>query len=305
MSEASPAPPHVLVPWHDLDLSAGQPVEVYDGSANPADLTVVEYYVVPYACPPRCLEIIPEMPALRAVQVLNAGYDDVLPFLRDGIALHNGRGLHDASTAEHAVALMLAAQRELPRWLADQREQRWEETHTGSLAGSRVLIVGYGSIGAAIEARLRPFDVEIERVARRARPDDGVHAIEDLDALLPWADVVCLVTPLTAATRGLLDARRLGLMTDGALLVNVGRGPVVDTDALLANTGRIRAALDVTDPEPLPTGHPLWSATNVLITPHVAGGSAVFYPQAKRFVEDQVARFLAGEPLRNKVDTPA
>ena len=291
--------PRVLVPMPDLDLPDDLPVAVFPGDDG-VDLSAVELYVAPYDG--GCLDAIARMPSLRAVQVLSAGYDSVLPHLREGVALHNGRGLHDASTAEHAVALALAAQRELPRWHGDQKAERWAGEHTASLADSRVVIAGYGSIGAALEARLLPFEVEVVKVARRPRPDQGVHGVDELDDLLPTADVVCVVTPLSEDTRGMFDARRLALLPDGALLVNVGRGPVVDTDALLAEAGRIRAALDVTDPEPLPPGHPLWSAPGVLVTPHVAGGAATFYPRARRFVTEQVRRFADGEPLENRVE---
>jgi phosphoglycerate dehydrogenase-like enzyme len=166
-----------------------------------------------------------------------------------------------------------------------------------------VLIVGYGSIGSALDARLRACEAETVRVARRSRPDEQVLGVADLDGLLPSADIVVLTTPLSAQTRGLLDARRLALLPDGALVVNVGRGPVLDTSAMLAETasGRLRAALDVTDPEPLPAGHPLWHSPGTIITPHVAGGAAVFYPRAMDFIAAQVRRFAAGEPLRNVV----
>lgn len=291
--------PRVLVPLSDLDLPDDVPVAVYTGTED-LDLSAVELYVAPYTG--AGLDAIARMPSLRAVQVLSAGYDSVLPHLPEEVALHNGRGLHDASTAEHAVALMLAAQRELPRCRDDQRAGRWVDEHTASLADSCIVIVGYGSIGAALEARLLPFEVDVVRVARRARPDDGVHGVDELDDLLPSADIVCLVTPLSEGTRGMFDARRLALMADGALLVNVGRGPVVDTDALVAETGRIRAALDVTDPEPLPPDHPLWSAPGVIITPHIAGGSATFLPRARRFVVEQVRRFADGRPLENLVE---
>ncbi len=274
----------------------------WDGSGEPPDVRAVELYVVPYGGPARTLEVIADLPALRAVQVLTAGVDAVLPHLPDGVDLHSGRGLHDASTAEHAVGLMLAAQRDLPRWVRDQAAGRWQPHYTRSLAGSRVLIVGFGSIGEALAARLRPFEVEVVPLARRARPAQGVLGIEALDDELPRADVVVLLTPLTEATRGLLDRRRLARLPDGALVVNVARGPVLDTQALLAEQGRIRAALDVTDPEPLPLDHPLWRAPGALVTPHVAGGSATFYPRAKRFLAEQLHRWATGEPMLNRVD---
>jgi phosphoglycerate dehydrogenase-like enzyme len=303
----------VLVPWKrvsdDLaDLSsgggAGLTVEVFDGDARgPDDLADVVFFTVPYDRP-FGTEPVPRLSGVRVIQALTAGYDHLTALLPGGgVTLCNARGLHDSSTAELALGLILAAQRELPRWVLAQREGRWEHTHTRSLAGSRVLIVGYGSIGGALDARLRACEAETVRVARRARPDEDVHADADLDGLLPAADIVVLLTPLTAETSGLLDARRLALLPDGALVVNVSRGGVLDTGAMLAEatSGRLRAALDVTDPEPLPAGHPLWHAPGVIITPHVAGGAAAFYPMAADFIVDQVRRFAAGEPLRNVV----
>jgi phosphoglycerate dehydrogenase-like enzyme len=278
------------------------PWACWDGSGELPDARAVELYVVPYGGPDRALDVIADLSALRAVQVLTAGVDAVLPRVPEGVALHSGRGLHDASTAEHAVGLILAAQRDLPQWVHDQAAARWQPHHTRSLAGSRVVVVGYGSIGEALAARLRPFEVDVVPVARRARPDAGVLGIAALDGELSRADVVVLLTPLTPATRGLLDRRRLALLPDGALVVNVARGPVLDTAALLAERGRVRAALDVTDPEPLPPGHPLWRAPGVLVTPHVAGGSATFHPRARRFVAEQLRRWAAGEPLLNRVE---
>jgi phosphoglycerate dehydrogenase-like enzyme len=296
--------PQVLVPWAENREEAPEKlsVAVYDGVADPSafDSSNVELYVMPYGRP-AAVDLIPRLPALRALQVLTAGFDNVLDVLPEGVELYNGAGLHDASTAEHALALILAAQRELPRWAIDQQAGRWAPHYTRSLADSRVLIVGYGNIGRAIEQRLLPFETTVTRVARRARPDDGVHPIDDLHRLLPESDVVVLVLPQSAQTRGLLGAPELALLPDDALVVNVGRGPALDTSALLAERGRIRAALDVVDPEPLPAGHPLWAAPGVFITPHVAGGSATFGPRARRFIADQLRRWADGEPLLNRV----
>ena len=294
-------PATVLLPWPEVTVPPGVGWELYDGAADPSDVSTVELYVAPYGAGDHTLDLMADMPALRAVQVLTAGVDTVMPRLPAGVALFGGRGLHDASTAEHAVALVLAAQRDLPTWVRDQEAHRWHPHYTRSLAGSRVVVVGFGSIGTALAHRLAPFEVDVVAVARRPRPGEEVHGIEELDDLLPTADVVVLLTPLTDATRGLLDARRLALLPDGALVVNVSRGPVLDTAALLAEQGRVRAALDVTDPEPLPSGHPLWSAPGVLVTPHVAGGSATFYPRARRFIAEQLQRWVAGEPLVNRV----
>ncbi|MFW5419741.1 2-hydroxyacid dehydrogenase [Nocardiopsis sp. CNT-189] len=292
----------VLVPWKQNLGSVPEGAEgvLFDGEGEPAGLSDAVFYVMPYGRTQR-VDLLSRMPRLRVCQLLTAGYENVLPALPDGVELCNGRGLHDASTAEHALALILAAQRDLPRWAADQAERTWAPHYTRSLAGSRVLIVGYGSIGAALEARLAPCECEVVRVARRARPEQGVHPVSELHRLLPEADVVVLVAPLTEETRGLVGAEELALLRDGALVVNVGRGPVLDTDALLKEGGRVRAALDVTDPEPPPAGHPLWRAPGVFITPHVAGGSDTFYPRARAFVDAQLRRWGAGEPLENVV----
>jgi phosphoglycerate dehydrogenase-like enzyme len=293
-----------LVPWGELrDAAPELAVDVYDGvGAPPDDIADVAFFALPYA-EDHGPELIAGMPRLKVLQTLNAGYEELLPLLPDGVTLCNGRGLHDASTAEHALALILAAQREFPKWAREQRAHNWLREQTGSLAGSRVLIVGYGSIGAALDARLRACEADVVRVARHARPDEDVHAVGELPDLLPAADVVVLVVPGGAGSAGMIGARELALLPDGALVVNIGRGPVLDTGAIVAETasGRLRAALDVVEPEPLPPGHPLWDIPGVLITPHVGGGSATFYPRARRFLAEQLRAFAAGRPLGNVV----
>ena len=297
-----------LVQWEQNRDNAPRSlhVDLYTGGPAPeGGLEDVTFYQVPYAPSTQGvderLDVIARMPELRVVQLVSAGYEQVLDLLPDHVTLCNGRGLHDASTAEHTLALILASQRDLPRWAIDQREHRWGSVPQRSLADSRVVIVGYGSIGQAIERRLLPFETEVVRVASRARPEEGVHGVDELPGLLPEADVVVLVTPLTERTRGLFGAEEFALLRDDALVVNVGRGAVMDTEALLAQNGRVRAALDVTDPEPLPVAHPLWDAPGVYLTPHVAGGSAAFYPRARAFMDGQLARWSAGEPLENVV----
>ncbi|GHD36732.1 2-hydroxyacid dehydrogenase [Nocardiopsis kunsanensis] len=299
-----------LVQWEQNrdNAPASLEVDLYAGGPAPTrGLDGVTFYQVPYAPSTQGVDestdVIARMPNLEVVQLVSAGYEQVLPLLPDHVTLCNGRGLHDASTAEHTLALLLAAQRDLPRWAVDQRDHRWGTVPQRSLADCRVLIVGYGSIGAAIERRLLPFETTVTRVASRARPEEDVHGVEGLHELLPDADAVVLVTPLTEATRGLFGAREFALLADDALVVNVGRGPVLDTGALLAQNGRVRAALDVTDPEPLPADHPLWEAPGVYITPHVAGGAASFYPRARAFMDAQLTRWAAGEPLANVVRT--
>jgi phosphoglycerate dehydrogenase-like enzyme len=253
----------------------------------------------------QAVPLLSRMPKLRTVQTLTAGMDDVLPHVPPGVQACNARGLHDASTAELGVTLILAALRGIPRFVRLQDQHRWNQEFHDSLADRQVLIIGYGSIGAALEARLRAFECTVTRVARRARESayGPVRALDALPSLLPQADVVVLLTPLTEQTRHLVDKEFLQAMRDGALLVNIARGGVVDTEALLSEvqSGRLRAALDVTDPEPLPAGHPLWDAPGVLITPHVGGPSSAFRPRALRTLRAQLVRLCAGEPLDNVV----
>lgn len=293
----------VLLPWTDIEVPAGVEAAYYDGAgAPPPGLDGVEFYVLPYDRGPEPPKLIPRLPALRVVQSLSAGVEALLPLLPEGVRLANGRGLHDLSVAEHALALVHAAQRDLPRWFAQQARGEWVREHTRSIADSHVLLVGYGSIGQAVERQLLAAEAVVTRVASRAR--EGVHGIAELPGLLPDADIVVLVLPDTPATRGLIGVKELAALPDGALVVNVGRGTAVDTGALVAETasGRLRAALDVVDPEPLPADHPLWTIKGVVVTPHIAGGSASFHPRAKRLVAEQLRRFAAGDELLNVVD---
>jgi phosphoglycerate dehydrogenase-like enzyme len=259
----------------------------------------VEFYVPAYNLGPGHGPVLGRMPRLRVVQTLTAGVDHIRGEVPEGVLLCNGRGIHNASTAELALTLTLASLRGIPGFVRDQDAELWQQGWRASLADKTVLVVGYGDIGRDIEARLLPFEVDVLRVARTAR--DGVHAMADLPDLLPRADVVVLIVPGTTETRGLVDAAFLSRMRKGALLVNVARGPVVVTDDLVdaLRSGHVRAALDVTDPEPLPEGHPLWSAPNVLITPHVGGATPAMWPRAYRLVRRQLERFAAGEPVEN------
>jgi phosphoglycerate dehydrogenase-like enzyme len=269
-------------------------------------------YVVPYMKRwPVKVNPLEHMRNLRVIQTLTAGVDDVLARLSavaPGVQLCNARGVHEASTAELALTLTLASLRGVPDFVRAQQQERWQGDFRPALADRTVLIVGYGAIGAAIEDRLVPF--EVARVARVARSErttarGPVHSFTELPSLLPQADVVILSTPLTEQTKGLVNADFLARMKNGALLVNVARGGVVDTKALLTelDSGRLTAALDVTDPEPLPPGHPLWRAPGVLISPHVGGPTSAFLPRAKRLLVAQLGRFVNREPLRNVVLT--
>jgi phosphoglycerate dehydrogenase-like enzyme len=299
------------LPWEDPDsflggLPAGFDVDFYDGGERPPSLESVEFYVPNYLGNSAVVDIINQMPALKVIQTQTAGFENFLPHLGDGVTLCNARGVHDASTAELAVGLILATYRRLPRAVRNQERGLWPSYQEldDSLADRTVLILGYGSIGEALERRLAGFECDVIRVARRAR--DGVSPVTELPELLPKADVVVVLTPATDETRGMVDGNFLAQLKDGALLVNVARGVVVDTEALIAElgSGRISAALDVTDPEPLPAGHPLWSAPNVLINPHRGGASTAFAPRVARLVRAQLERYAKGEPLINVVAGP-
>ncbi len=284
------------------DPPAGLRYEVVDPTEDvPDTVAEVAFYVPPYQVGPRIAEVLARMRSLRVVQTLTAGVDNIRDQVPPGVTLCSGRGIHDASTAELALTLVLASLRGVPEFVRAHDRHQWSPGWRPALADKRVLVVGYGAVGRAVEARLVPFEVEVVRVARAAR--DGVRPIADLPDLLPGADVVILVVPLTAETRGLVDAAFLERMKDGALLVNLARGPVVVTDDLVAElrSGRLQAAVDVVDPEPLPADHPLWDVPNLLISPHVGGASSAMWPRAHRLVRDQLQRFAAGEPLANVV----
>ncbi|WP_347696444.1 2-hydroxyacid dehydrogenase [Nonomuraea sp. B12E4] len=270
-------------------------------SPMPDGIEEVEVWIPPLVTVPDMAGTLARMSSLRLVQTVSAGVEQYLPHIPRGVTLCNARGVHDAGTAEWAVGAMVAVLREFPGFVDAQRRGEWTYHHTGVLADSTVLIVGYGSIGTALERRLAGFEVEVVRVARSAR--DGVHGMDELTTLLPAADVVVLLVPATPDTAGMVDAAFLARMKDGALLVNAARGGVVDTDALIAElkTGRLRAALDVTAPEPLPEGHPLWSAPGLLITPHVAGSTPASGRRTLRLLRAQLERYRAAEPLVNVI----
>ena len=283
-----------LVHW---DLQSPSPRDAWD------------VVVPPYLRGPELLAALHGVP-VGLVQSQSIGYNGVEEFLPAGVPFANAATVHETSTAELAVGLAIASQRGFPEFVRSADAQEWAPLWRPSLADRRVLIVGYGGVSKAIEARLRPFEVEITRVARSARETEGpdgqpvfVHAIAELPSLLPEADVVILAIPLDDSTRGLLDAAALAALPDGALIVNVARGPVVDTDALVAEltTGRLRAALDVTDPEPLPAGHPLYSAPGLLLSPHVGGASTAMVPRMARLVREQIELVRSGAAPRNVV----
>ena len=275
------------------------------GSIDPAIAPRVGFYVRAYYAGRREGALIAQMPNLEVVQTLTAGVDDVVDHVPANVLLCNAAGVHDASTAELTVGLMIASQRGFADHHDRQRAGQWQHEFHPSLADRRVLVIGAGRIANAITRRLLPFEVHVDRIGRTARTDElgAIHDMASLPTLLPQAEIVSIIVPLTPETTHLVDAEFLAQMQDGALLVNTARGRIVDTDALLVElrNGRLRAALDVTDPEPLPEGHALWSAPNTIITPHIGGDTSAFLPRGRRLVVDQVARWRAGERLANIV----
>jgi phosphoglycerate dehydrogenase-like enzyme len=270
------------------------------------------------------MQTYPHLRGVKLVLSMLAGTEWIPGTVGPHVTICNARGAHNISTAEWTLAAILAMLKYFPLYLDIQRSGAWKRRFEASehfaritgeanevyppvlgeeLTGKTVMLVGYGAIGKEIERMLAPFDVDLLRVARSARNEPKVHAVIELDGLLPKADVVVLILPATAESRGLIGSRQFGLMRQGTLLVNAARGPVVDTDALVEalNAGRIRAALDVTDPEPLPEGHPLWSCPNLLITPHVGASTPQFSPRALRTAADELRRYMKGDPLQNVV----
>jgi phosphoglycerate dehydrogenase-like enzyme len=279
---------------------------------------------IPDPYPTRAMRAWPHLRGVRLVLSLLAGTEWIPGVVGPHVTICNAHGAHSVSTAEWTVGAIFATLKYFPLYLDIQHSGIWKRRFeapaqyaavTGDprphyppvmleeLAGKTVLIVGYGAIGKEIERMLEPFRVEILRVARTARSHPTVHPVSELDPLLSRAEIAILILPSTAETKGLIDRAQLELLPQGALLVNAARGPVVNTDALVEalRAGRIRAALDVTDPEPLPEGHPLWSCPNLLLTPHVAASSPQFASNALRTAAGELRRYMAGEPLRNVV----
>jgi phosphoglycerate dehydrogenase-like enzyme len=306
------------------ELLVGFPAEaqIVRVPRRPSEVLDVDFWILVFARRD-AKNTFDQLRGVQVVQSMMAGVDWISPWLPKDIVLCDGRGVHDVSASEWVLSAIMASLKRFPRYRDLQLRQEWKgqasvtdgflneagaqvgqyQVLGEDLASKTILIVGYGSIGAAIEARLMPFGVTIIRIARSARTEPEVLAIDELHQHLPNADVVVLIVPLTQATLGLIGATEIGLMKRGALLVNAARGSVVVTEALVEalQEHRIRAALDVTDPEPLPPGHPLWSAPNCLITPHVGGSTPEFIHRAFRFGAEQVRRFLAGEELENVV----
>lgn len=261
-----------------------------------------EFAVAPYGSgAKRFFAELPNLKHLKVVQTLTAGVDWILPHLPPGIVLCDAAGVHDIPVSEWIVAAVLGAIKRFPEFRDAQREQRWAYRWVDDLEGSTVLFLGYGSIARATEKRLAPFEVEFIRVARTAR--EGVYGFAALPKLLPKADVIINLLPYTPQTDKLIGAEHFAQMKPGVLFVNAGRGKTVDQEALVEaiRAKRVRLVSDVTDPEPLPEGHPLWSLPEVFLTPHMAGSTPKLFERGFRLVHQQVARYVRGEPLQNVV----
>lgn len=298
----------VSVPTSSLLDALGQtPREVqllqWDMSES-APTTHIDIVVPPYMGSPKLLRHLATV-STRLVQSQSVGYDGVRESLPPGHVFANAAGVHETSTAELALALILASQRGIPQFVRDAEQGRWRPEQHPSLADRTVLLVGFGGVGQAIESRLLSFETTVIRVARTARTDQRgpVHGFSDLTELLPRGDIVVVAVPLSEATTHLIDDSFLSRMRDDALLVNVSRGLVADTRALVSHAthGRLRLALDVTDPEPLPDGHPLFALSNVLITPHVGGATSAMLPRMARLLKLQIERMARGDSPVNVV----
>lgn len=276
-----------------------QVTECDDLGALPLEvISSAEFVILPYedfsiSIP----ETMSRLKSVKVIQTLTAGFDNVLPHIPSGVTLCNAAGVHDDSTSELAVLLTLSSLRDMPRSFKAQQDHHWETYFARSLADKHVLLIGYGNVGKAAEKRLLAFGCTVTPVAQSAR--DHVRAVSELPKLIPMADVIVLIVPGNAGTKNLVNAKFLASMKDGALLVNVARGVVVDTKALVAElkTGRINAALDVTDPEPLPADHELWDLPNVIITSHNGGEGDIFWDRARTRIHSQFDLWFAGKPL--------
>jgi phosphoglycerate dehydrogenase-like enzyme len=298
-------------------------IELIPVSDKPDHDVAIDVWIPdPYST--KAIRTWPRLRGVKLVLAMMAGTEWIPEAVGPHVTICNAHGAHNISTAEWTIASILAMLKYFPLYVDIQRSGIWKRRFEASahyaaitgdtetvyppvlqeeLTGKTVLLVGYGAIGKEIERMLEPFSVKMIRVARTARSQPEVHAVSEIDELLPRADVVILILPATAESRGLIGERQLRLLHQGALLVNSARGPIVDTDALVKalNEGRIRAALDVTEPEPLPEGHPLWSCPNLFITPHIGGSTPQFAPRSLRVAADELRRYMNGEPLRNVV----
>ncbi len=293
---------NIWTQWSDLLIPKGMNHLPTDGFIPAqSQLEDIEFYAPSYMGGIKTFEVIAKMKNLKTVHYSQAGYEDILPHIPSHVILCNASGLHDVSTSELAVGLTIASRRGFAEFMDNQKNGIWQRRRKPALADSHVGIIGYGNIGKRIASLLEMLETKVTAFSRSGA--DGAVKISEFDNYLPDLDVIILILPLTNESKNFINADRIKKMKDGATLINLARGAIVDTDALVAelNTGRITAGLDVTDPEPLPKGHPLWSAPNLIITPHVGGDSAAFDPRARKMVQEQLTRLAEKKPLLNQI----
>jgi len=289
--------------WNDIAIPQNwKLISAPVDSLSKSELSEITIYVPTYMGGKKSLDPISDLPNLRTVQLLTAGYEDVVPFMRNDQILCNARGVHDFSTSELAISLILAHFKNHREFAASQSQGMWNHKTIDSLYGKEIAIIGAGSVAQRLKSMLAPFECKVTMFGQGAR--EGVEAISTAQASVGKFDCVVLLVPLTSDTRNLVDSAFLAAMKDGALLVNVARGAVVNTEALCAElkTKRLFAALDVTDPEPLPKEHPLWELKNCTVVPHVGGDSTAFEPQAHAFLAEQFHRMAQGQQPINIID---
>ncbi|MDF9276295.1 2-hydroxyacid dehydrogenase [Arthrobacter sp. EH-1B-1] len=280
---------------------------VWDLKSMPegADLSEIQGVILPYLNAGEVLDSLKKVPNLKFVQAQSTGFDGIREAAGPNAAVANASGVHAAATAELAIGLLIAKLRGIDVAARDQLARKWQPDRRLSLADRKVLLVGVGGIGQAITSRLEPFEVELTRVGSSARDDafGHIHGVDELHDLVPHHDVLVVATPLTSGTKHLINDRVLSALPDGALVVNVGRGAVIDTDALTSEvlSGRLYCALDVVDPEPLPNTHRLWGARNALITPHVGGNASAFEPRIRALLIRQINALALGRVPENLV----
>jgi len=278
-----------------------QDFRLFSDALREDELAAVEFYVPPYPGGPAVFEMMSRLPGLKVIQLLTAGVDWILPRIPPGVILCRAIGVHEASVAEQVIAGVLAITKDIPAFVRFQERAEWAHHRVGGLLGMRAVVLGYGAIGKATGDLLGAFGVEVKGVSRSGR--HATFPLSAMSELLPTCDIFVITLPLTDETKGMVDAQMLSLLPDGALIVNVSRGSVVESTALERElvSGRLRAALDVTEPEPLPQESPLWRLPNVLITPHVGGDTDLFPRLASQLVVAQMKRYIAGLPLEHQV----
>jgi phosphoglycerate dehydrogenase-like enzyme len=288
--------------WSDLNLPESLKSVSTNGKVpSPEDFDKITFYVPLYLGGTAAIADIPKMTSLKVVQSLLAGVEDLAKIVPENVLLCNAAGVHDESTAELAIGLAIATRRGFAQFASNQQKGVWIHSRNSSLTDSKIAIVGYGSIGKNIERKLGSFDVSIKIFTRSGH--DGTTNIAEFDRKIGDFDIVILILPLNLESHNFMNSNRLAKMKHGSSLINVARGGIVDTDALYKElqSGRISAGIDVTNPEPLPENHPLWSAPNLIITPHVGGDSTAFEQRGRALVEFQAQQFSEGRALKNIV----